>query len=113
MAEVTQKARILLRGRTAAEWATLNEVLRRNELGIETDTSRDKLGDGVTTWNALPYRLTGVGGAANVTLTNQALLAEANATMAATAATSRALDAAQSLSAAQHASGLFYSTIFV
>lgn len=51
---------------------------------------------------------------------NQALLAEANATMAATAAAARASEAtaqaaaaAESLANARQAAGLFYSTIFV
>lgn len=62
MGQIVQKARVLLRARTAAEWTTLNEVLRNKELGIESDTGRDKLGDGVTPWNSLPYRNAGGAG---------------------------------------------------
>ena len=71
MPEIVQKARVLLRARTAAEWATLNEILRNKELGIESDTGKDKLGDGVTPWNALAYRATGGGGATNLSVANR------------------------------------------
>lgn len=40
---------------TAAEWASENPVLMAWEFGIETDTRRGKIGDGVTAWNSLPY----------------------------------------------------------
>lgn len=43
------------RGGTAAEWTTKNPVLRRREIGVETDTLRAKLGDGSTHWNDLGY----------------------------------------------------------
>ena len=44
---------------TAAEWATVNPVLRVGEEGFETDTGAFKKGDGVTAWNALSYSNTG------------------------------------------------------
>jgi hypothetical protein len=40
----------------AATWTTENPVLFEGEAGHETDTGRWKLGDGVTAWNALPYK---------------------------------------------------------
>lgn len=43
------------RGGTAAAWAAANPVLAPREEGIETDTMRRKVGDGATTWLALPY----------------------------------------------------------
>lgn len=57
MAE-TVKYRFVWRGRTAANWAALNEVLLDKEAGIELDTMprRWKIGDGVTPWNSLPYQ---------------------------------------------------------
>lgn len=68
MAEVL-KMRFLVRTRTAAEWTAINEVLLTStegtgarELGIESDTGKFKLGDGVTTWNALPYLTSSSGG---------------------------------------------------
>jgi hypothetical protein len=53
---ITIKARWQQRGKTAAEWASSNEVLLVREQGLETDTGRQKVGDGVTPWNSLPYR---------------------------------------------------------
>lgn len=47
--------RYRVRGRTAAEWAAINEVLLDRELGLETDTRKFKFGDGSTAWNALAY----------------------------------------------------------
>jgi hypothetical protein len=47
--------RFRVRGGTAADLATVNEVLLRRELCIELDTGRMKLGDGVTAWNDLTY----------------------------------------------------------
>lgn len=47
--------RIELRGDTAANWTAVNPVLATREEGVETDTLRRKLGDGVTAWNNLPY----------------------------------------------------------
>ena len=49
-------ALIQLRGNTAAFWAAANPVLAAREPVIETDTLMYKIGDGVTAWNALPYR---------------------------------------------------------
>jgi hypothetical protein len=48
---------------TAARFASLNPVLLISEVGIESDTGKFKVGDGVTAWNALPYGFpnTGVG----------------------------------------------------
>lgn len=37
-------------------WATVNPILHKGEMGHEDDTGRSKLGDGVTAWNALPYK---------------------------------------------------------
>jgi hypothetical protein len=47
--------RILLRRGTAAQWEAANTVLAQAEAGVETDTGRFKLGDGVTPWITLPY----------------------------------------------------------
>ena len=40
---------------TAAQWATANPTLAAGEMGIETDTSKLKIGDGITLWNSLAY----------------------------------------------------------
>lgn len=46
---------IQLRRDTATKWATVNPVLAECELGVETDTGKAKLGDGVKDWNTLDY----------------------------------------------------------
>jgi hypothetical protein len=46
---------IQLRRDTAADWVAKNPALHQGELGIETDTGKAKLGDGVTAWNSLTY----------------------------------------------------------
>jgi len=47
--------RYLVRGGTAANLAAVNEIPLVRELVIERDTLRMKLGDGVTSYNALQY----------------------------------------------------------
>ncbi len=47
--------RIQLRRDGAQQWANVNPILAQGELGIEIDTSRLKVGDGVTAWNSLKY----------------------------------------------------------
>jgi hypothetical protein len=44
-----------LRRGTASEWVSANPILAAGEIGVETDTQRHKIGNGSTTWNALPY----------------------------------------------------------
>jgi len=52
---------IQLRNDTAANWTSADPVLAQGEMGIERDTGKVKLGDGVTTWENLDYApLTGV-----------------------------------------------------
>ena len=58
MAAVTIK----LRGDTAANWTSNNPVLALREPGVETDTAKIKIGDGVTAWTSLPYAAGGGGG---------------------------------------------------
>jgi hypothetical protein len=43
------------RADTAINWATANPILGLGELGLETNTNKIKFGDGVSTWNSLPY----------------------------------------------------------
>jgi hypothetical protein len=47
--------RIQLRRDTAADWTAANPVLAAGEMGLETDTSSYKIGDGTSAWSALPY----------------------------------------------------------
>jgi hypothetical protein len=46
---------IQLRRGTAAQWTSANPVLASGEVGIETDTNKQKFGDGTTAWNSLAY----------------------------------------------------------
>ena len=47
--------RIQLRRGGAQEWSNSNPILAQGELGIELDTGRIKIGDGVQGWNTLGY----------------------------------------------------------
>lgn len=40
---------------TAANWTSANPILAAGELGVETDTSRFKVGNGSTAWSSLAY----------------------------------------------------------
>ena len=47
------RQRIQLRRDTAANWTAANPVLEMGEPGVETDTRRFRIGDGVTPWTSL------------------------------------------------------------
>jgi len=49
------KVTMKIRNDTAAQWAEQNPVLAIGEYGLENDTLLLKIGDGVRTWNNLPY----------------------------------------------------------
>lgn len=49
------QTRIQLRHDTAANWTSVNPILAEGEVGIETDTRKQKFGDGTTAWNNLAY----------------------------------------------------------
>jgi hypothetical protein len=52
----------------ASAWTSANPTLAAGEMGLETDTSKFKLGDGVTAWNSLAYAYTaGAAGAQGLT----------------------------------------------
>lgn len=57
---------IQIRGGTAASATSANPVLAVREMGVETDTGKIKVGNGVTAWNSLPYS---AGGGASATIT--------------------------------------------
>lgn len=46
---------IQFRRGTASEWTSANPTLATGEVGLETDTSKLKIGDGSTAWNSLGY----------------------------------------------------------
>lgn len=52
--------RFRLRRGLAATWAATNDVLLDGEFGLERDTGKLKIGDGVTPWNTLPYLESGL-----------------------------------------------------
>lgn len=57
----TIQYRFLVRGGTAADLSSVNEVPLERELVYETDTGKSKLGDGTTHYNDLDY-ISGGGG---------------------------------------------------
>jgi len=70
---------IQLRNGTAAQWTAANPTLAAGEVGIESDTKKQKFGDGTTAWNSLGYASSptsgtsilygnGTGGFSNVTV---------------------------------------------
>lgn len=54
--------RIIQRHDTAGNWASVNPILAKGEMGIEDDTRKFKFGDGVTAWADLAYASTEGGG---------------------------------------------------
>jgi len=48
-------SKIQLRNDTAANWKAANPVLLKGEVGIEIDTRKMKIGDGISTYTALKY----------------------------------------------------------
>ena len=53
---------IKLKRGLASRWTSVNPILSLGEAGFEIDTGQIKVGDGVRSWNNLPY--TGSGAAA-------------------------------------------------
>jgi hypothetical protein len=51
-----------MRRYTSVQWLSFNPVLEPEEVGLELDTSRFKVGDGATRWASLPYGVPGGGG---------------------------------------------------
>ena len=45
-----------VRRKTSAQWAASALVLALDEPGLDTDSGRFKLGDGVNVWSALPQQ---------------------------------------------------------
>lgn len=55
MANVTLDARFIIRNDTSTLWTTNNPILLKGEMGIELDSGKFKVGDGVNTWTSLDY----------------------------------------------------------
>lgn len=47
--------RIQLRRDTSTNWTSVNPILSQGELGVELNTGKFKIGNGITAWAALPY----------------------------------------------------------
>lgn len=54
--------RLQLRRDTSTRWTSVNPILMSGEIGLETDTNKIKIGDGVKNWSQLDYFATGGGG---------------------------------------------------
>ena len=52
----TVSARMAQRYDTAANWTAANPTLLAGEIGVESDTSKIKIGTGSTAWNSLAYQ---------------------------------------------------------
>jgi hypothetical protein len=46
---------IQIRRDTAANWQSVDPILAQGEIGLELDTYRFKIGDGIRVWTLLPY----------------------------------------------------------
>ena len=53
---------IQIRRDTAANWNGADPILAQGELGLETDTDKLKVGDGLTPWVSLGYLIDDAGG---------------------------------------------------
>ena len=51
----TLNVTLQLKNGTAANWTSINPILAKGEIGLESDTAHFKFGDGVNTWTALQY----------------------------------------------------------
>lgn len=86
-----------LRRDTAANWASVNPVLKLGEPGLETDTRRVKYGDGSTVWASLGYAAVAwadVTGKPTISSFGASLIDDANA---AAARTTLGLDSAATM----------------
>lgn len=55
MADKTLNIRIQLRNDTAEKWNTENPILLKGEMGVEIDTGKTKIGNGIDHWKTLKY----------------------------------------------------------
>lgn len=46
---------ISVRKGTMSKWSSVNPILANGEIGFVYDNNKIKIGDGVTSWNSLPY----------------------------------------------------------
>lgn len=55
MSKTLSNVKLQLKNGTKANWASINPVLAKGELGLESDTAHFKFGDGVNAWTDLAY----------------------------------------------------------
>lgn len=55
MAEINVNVRLKQKYDISSNWVTANPILLAGEIGIESDTNKIKVGDGITNWNDLAY----------------------------------------------------------
>lgn len=55
MAQKTLTTRILMRSDTRENWVQNNPILLKGEIGLELNTKRYKIGNGIDTWDLLQY----------------------------------------------------------
>jgi hypothetical protein len=65
-------SRLQQRRDTAANWTSNNPTLAAGEIGLETDTSKFKIGNGSTAWTSLAYA-NGITATSTDTLTNKTI----------------------------------------
>ena len=58
----TKNIKFQLRRDTAIMWSRINPILLAGEPGYENDTNKMKIGDGINSWNNLPYLYSSGGG---------------------------------------------------
>ena len=51
----------MTQSQASALWASNNPILTNGDIGIESDTGRAKIGNGIYTWLDLPYFVSGLG----------------------------------------------------
>lgn len=49
--------KIVSRNDISSNWTRANPILLLGEIGVETDTNKLKVGNGVNNWNDLPYMM--------------------------------------------------------
>jgi hypothetical protein len=86
---------IQLRNDTAANWTSSNPVLAQGERGVESDTGKEKSGNGSTAWNLLSYM-----GGAVTTVSGTAPIVSSGGTTPAISISAATTSAAGSLGAA-------------
>ena len=62
--------RIVSRNDISSKWDEVNPILLKGEIGIEIDTNKMKIGDGVLAWKDLPYLVSEGGGSSLIVVNN-------------------------------------------